>query len=231
MDWSRFLCGFRLDPIAQESPEALVIILHDFGASAVLAPIAARWAATVPTTSFILLDGIEQLGLLPYSLADMDRDPGRGAGSAEFGRAALLLERTFDRQLSSHGFDAHRVVLVGVGYGGTLALRMVLNHGWGCAGVLAFAAKLTLPLPRLLRIDPKVRLVKCFGNGPIDHTGLHDETALLTARGIDTRGVLLSSSTLSDEAVRHGGAYLVELVAHAQRSGRIHIDQEERHAR
>ena len=154
MDWTRFGCGFRLDGKAQGLPEALVIILHDFPAVTDLAAIAARWAAAVPTTSFILLDGIEQLSLLPYGLADADRDFGPGAGSAGLGRAALLLEKVFDRQLSAHGFDARRVVLVGLGYGGEVALRMALNHSWGCAGVLAFATKLTLPLPRLMRIDP-----------------------------------------------------------------------------
>ena len=48
----------------------------------------------------------------------------------------------------------------------------------------------------------------------------------IVERGIDTRGVLLMGSALSDETVRHGGAYLVELVASAQRRGRFHVDQE-----
>jgi predicted esterase len=232
MSWTRFPCGFRLDPIAKGSPEALVVILHDLGAATpILTSIAARWATAVPTTSFILLDGIEQLGLLSCGLdPDMKNDREAGTGPTGLDRAALHLERVFDRHLSSHGFDADLVVLVGVGYGGDLALNMVLNHGWGCAGVLAFEASLTLPFPRLLRIDSKVRLVKSFGNGPVDYGSLHGETASLIARGIDTRGVLLGGSIQSDEAVRHGGAYLVELVAHAQRNGGFHIDQERRHA-
>jgi predicted esterase len=216
MDWIRFSHGFRLDAIDEGSPEALVVLLHDLGDSApVLTSIAARWAAAVPMTSFIVLDGIEQLGLLDV-----------GAGPTTLDGAALRLETLLDRQLRSHRFDANRVVLVGFGYGGTLALHMVLNRGWGCAGILAFAAKLMRPLPRPLRGDPKVRLIECLGDGHIDHSSLHDVVASLTARGIDTRGVLLGGSTLSDEVIRHGGAYLVELVANAQRSGRLHVYQE-----
>jgi predicted esterase len=224
MSWIRFSDGFRLNPIAGGSPEALVVILHDLGASApVLTSIVARWAAAVPTTSFILLDGIEQLGLLSRGLAPHMNLHFDGAEPTRLDRAALRLESLFDEQLCSHGFDTSRVVLVGLGFGGALALHMVLNHGWGCAGVLAFVAKPTRPLPRLLRVDPKVRLIKCLGDGHLDNTSLHDVVASLSARGIDTRGVLLGGSTQSDEAVRHGGAYLVELVANAQRSGRFHV--------
>jgi phospholipase/carboxylesterase len=225
MSWIRFSHGFRLNPIAEGSPEALVVMLHDFGASApVLTSMVARWAAAVPTTSFILLDGVEQLGLLSRGLAPhMNSYRDSGTEPTRLNRAARRLEAVFDEQLCSHGFDTGRVVLVGVGLGGTVALHMVLNHGWGCAGVLAFVAKPTGPLPRLLRIDSKVRLIKCLGDGHLDHTSLHDVVASLSARGVDTRGVLLGGSTQSDEAMRHGGAYLVELVANAQRGGRVDV--------
>ena len=75
------------------------------------------------------------------------------------------------------------------------------------------------PLPRLLRIDHKVRLIECVGDRPTAHSNLRELVAQLGARGIDTRGVLLAGSMLSEPAIRHGGAYLVELVASAQRSG------------
>jgi hypothetical protein len=110
---------------------------------------------------------------------------------------------------------------VGFGYGATLALYMLVRHqGWRYAGVLAFGAKLIRPVPRIVRGAHKVRLIACLGDNA--HSSLRDEVALLTARGIDTRGVVLSGSGLSQEAIRHGGAYLVELVATAQRGARFH---------
>jgi hypothetical protein len=72
----------------------------------------------------------------------------------------------------------------------------------------------------MVRVAHKVRLIACLGDAA--HSSLRDDVALLTARGIDTRGVLLSGSGLSQEAIRHGGAYLVELVATAQRGARFH---------
>jgi predicted esterase len=220
----QFSQGFHLDPIAKGSPQALVVMLHDRGASAApLKLVATRWATSVPTTAFIALDGIEQLE--PASCGHPEH--AMLAGDTEFtliDRTTRNLEPVLERQLRSLRLNPSRLVLVGFGYGGTAALHMVLHQGWNCAGVLAFAATLMLPLPRLLRVAHKVRLIECAGG--VGHSRLRDDVALLTARGIDTRGVLLSGSALSQEAIRHGGAYLVELVATAQQRGdRFHLDR------
>jgi len=202
MAWLEFSLGLRLDPIGKASPEALVVLLHDFGdAAATLTCVAARWATTVPTTAFIAFDRIDQLHS-PSEPAELDR-------------VTRHLEPLLEQQLRSYRLDASRLVLVGFGYGGTLALHMLLHQGVSCVGVVAFAATLARPLPRVLRVDRKVRLIECAADRHIGHGSLRDVVALLTARGIDTRGVLLAGSVLSDQAIRHGGAYLVELVATA----------------
>jgi len=228
MTWVQFPHGFRLDPIAKGSPEALVILLHDLGATAAtLTAVAARWATTVPTTAFIALNAIEQLdppscGLPRHTTPDLDAS----AEPTVLDRAARHIKPQLEQQLRFYRLDASRLVLVGFGYGGTVALHMLLRQGQSCAGVLAFAAQLMRPFPRILRVDYKVRLIECVEVGHIGHSNLRDVVALLTARGIDTRGVLLPGSALSDEAIRHGGAYLVELVATAQRGDRFHVDRE-----
>jgi predicted esterase len=217
--------------IAKGAAQALVVLLHDLGTpAATLTSIAARWSPTVPTTAFVALDGIDQLAVRSSDfgtdaalLSSADAEP------IPLDRAAPNLEALLEHQLRSRRLDATRLVLVGYGYGGTLALHLLLRRGWSCAGVLAFAAQLMLPLPRVLRVDPKVRLIDCVADGHIGHGNLRDFVALLTARGIDARGVTLSGSVLSDEATRHGGAYLVELVATAQRGARFHVDRENRH--
>jgi pimeloyl-ACP methyl ester carboxylesterase len=231
MSWMSFTRRLGRDRIAGRSPEALVVLLHDRGTSAVrLTSVAARWSTTVPTTGFIALDGIEQLEIrccdLPHAA------PGANAGTEPtlLDRAAHNLGALLEHQLRSRRLDRSRLVLVGFGYGGTLALHLLLHRSWRCAGILAFAAQLVRPLPRILRIDCKVRLIDCVANAQTDHSSLRDDVALLTGRGIDARGVLLSGSPLSDEAVRHGGAYLVELVATAQRGDRFHLECESSHA-
>ena len=209
MDWVQFSHGVRLDPIAKGPPEALVALLPDIGACAeTLNLVAMRWVAAVPTTAFIALDTSGQL------------DP----------RAQRPLGPLVEQELRARQLDASRLVLVGFGYGGTLALHLSLHQHWCCAGVLAFAGDLMRPLPRLLDVNHKIRLIACADDGPVDHGSLRDMVVSLTERGIDTRGVTLAGRALSDEAIRHGTAYLVELVATAQRGNRLHIDGESRHA-
>ena len=209
MDWVPFSHGFRLDPIGNGPPEALVVVLPDSGTPAgTLNAVAERWAMAVPTTAFIVLGASEQ------------RDP----------HAPRPLGPLLEQQLRAHRLDASRLVLVGFGEGGTLALHLSLHQNWSCAGVLAFAAKLMRPLPRLLAVNHKIRLIACSGDGPVDHGSLRDTVAALAGRGIDTRGIALAGSALSDEAIRHGTAYLVELVATAQRGNRLHIERASRHA-
>jgi pimeloyl-ACP methyl ester carboxylesterase len=206
----------------------LVVLLHDLGVSAAaLTPVAARWAATVPTAAFNALDGIGQLdGLVSDTSIDVSMDGNPTVlDSATWNLAALI-----EQELRSYRLDAKRLVMVGFGYGGTLALHLLLHRGWNCAGVLAFAAQVVRPLPRILKIDCKVRLIDRRADGQTDHGILRDKVALLTARGIDTRGVLLSGSSLSDEIIRHGGAYLAELVATAQRGDGFNVGRENSHA-
>ncbi len=147
----------------------------------------------MPTTAFVALDGLEQVTATSYDSLDI------AASSTALDHATRHLEPLLEQQLRFHCLDASRLVLVGFGHGGTLALHRVLHQGWSCAGVLAFTARLARPLPRLPRIGCKVRLIESVAPGPADHSNLRDVVALLTARGIDTRGVLLSGSALSDQ--------------------------------
>ncbi|SEF10435.1 Predicted esterase [Rhizobiales bacterium GAS191] len=225
MAWMQFSRGLRLDPVIRPSPEALVILLQDHGTSAAtLAPVAASWATSVPGAAFVALDGFGQFD--PLS----SLDPDANVEPLVLDRVTQHLEPLLGRQLRSYRLDASRLVLVGFGYGGTLALHMVLRRGLGCAGVLAFGAKVMRPLPRIVRVDQKLRLIACAEDGDMDHSSLREVVALLTKYGIDTRAALLPGAALSDQAIRHGGAYLVELVATAQRGDRFHLDRESSHA-
>ena len=102
-----------------------------------------------------------------------------------------------------------------------LVMRLLLHSPKDMvAGALAFAAKLIRPLPRILSIDHKVRLIDDAGDADHNHSSLRDVVALLSARGLDARGVLLNGSAFSNEAIRHGAAYLGELVATAHRGAK-----------
>jgi predicted esterase len=225
MTWMRFSHGFRLDPLAEGPAEAVVVVPH-VASVAVLIPVANRWAMAVPTTAFIALDGMEQLGPSSGCVPSQTPcDPDANVETNVLDRAARHLEQILEHQLREFRLDASRLVLVGFGHGGTLALNMSLRQGRICAGVLAYAAKLMRPLPRTITVAHKVRLIECGENRHVGHTSLREDVALLTARGIDARGVVLAGAALSDAAIRHGGAYLVELVATAQRGDRYHEER------
>lgn len=235
MSWMQYSRGIRLDPVGTKSPEALVVLLHDVGSSAAfLAARLARWATMVPSTAFVALDGAERPVAVPAATAD---GPGHEASAVAAGSelagldlAAPQLAALLGEQLRSCRLDASGLVLAGFGYGGTLALHLALRHGWGCAGVLAYGAKVIRPLPRTLRVPTKVRLIECIGDSDIGYSNVRDTVELLTERGIDTRGVLLAGSVFAEAAIRHGGAYLGELVATAQHGGQFHAKPEIRHA-
>ena len=196
--------GFQLDPVDKGPPEALVVVLQDPGVPAeALRPLADRWAPSVPSSAFVVFDGLPQSTLPERPLAPLIHD-----------------------QLRARRLDVDRLVLVGFAEGGTLALRLLLQQGWNCAGVLAFAARSVRPLSRMHRVDHKIRLIDCDKEGDADYSGLRDFVATLTALGLDARGILLPGSPMSDEAIRHGGAYLAELVATAQRRDRFPVDRE-----
>jgi predicted esterase len=212
MAWKQFSQGYRLNPAAKGSPETLVVLLDDPEASArMLMPAASLWAAAVPTAAFVAFDG------LPAELE------GEGAqqSSAKLERAARHLEPLLVQELNACHLGIGQLVLVGVAAGATLALHLCLLRGWECGGVLGLDAKLERPLPVLPRNGNKVRLIVTAKPDDPGHARLRDLTTSLTSRGIDTRGVVLPGPLLSDETVRHGASYLVELVATAHRRGRL----------
>src|SRR5258706_5051862 len=125
MEWMRFPRGHWLDPIAAGTPAAVAVLLHGPGhATDTVLGVAARWAATVPTTAFVVLDAI----------VPVDRDD--GVDPLLLNRVAQQLEPRLEL------LDADRLRLGGVLEGGTVALDLVLRHSSRWAGVLAFAPPL-----------------------------------------------------------------------------------------
>src|SRR4051812_33274336 len=94
--------------VAKRAPESLVVLLHDSGCSAALiASIAGRWSVTVPSTTFIALDGHslvrEQLRDRSGNLADTASESNDEAASLNI--TAQNLEALLDHQLRSHRLD------------------------------------------------------------------------------------------------------------------------------
>jgi pimeloyl-ACP methyl ester carboxylesterase len=230
MSWISFTPHLRRFHVAEEPPEALVILLHDLGAApATMAPVAARWSSAVRKTTFMALGEVDLLdrGCREHRV-EVTPAANAGVEPTVLDRASQHLETLVRHQLKLHRLEADQLVLVGFGYGGTLALHLLLRRGFGCAGILAIGAELATPLPRVLRIDCKIRLID-VATDRIDHGRLRHVVARFNSRCIDARGVLLAGPLISDNVVRHGTAYLVELVATAQRGNRFHVERTSAH--
>jgi pimeloyl-ACP methyl ester carboxylesterase len=211
---------FRLGQTALRMPEALVVLLHDETySSAQMNLVAERWAISLPETAFEVFE-TSDLGVVR---SDPAADLAGGGLDGEFESGMHDLEPILQSLLRMRRLDPSRLVLIGFGTAGSLALQVALRLSWKCAGVLAIGASLGLPLPQLMRIDQKIRLIQCASGEQGGFAGLRDEVASLAQRGVDARGAAVTGSALSDEAVRHAGAYLVELVANAQRGAPLRL--------
>jgi hypothetical protein len=201
---------FRLGQPALKMPEALVVLLHDETySSAQMNLVAERWATSLPDTAF------EAFETSDLRVAGSDAATELANGGFESGMHDL--EPILQGLLRIRRLDPNRLALIGFGAAGSLALQVALRLSWNCAGVLAIGASLGQPLPERMRINQKIRLIQCASGEQGGFSGLRDEVASLAQRGVDARGAAVTGSALSDEAVRHAGAYLVELVANAQR--------------
>ena len=227
MTWTKAFPGFRLDPIAEGAPDALVVLLHEPAATdATLTNVASCWAPMMPTTAFI---AVERNGA--FALPDDGFDSSAGtdprAQLITLDHAARRLETLIRQHARTFGIEARRLVLAGFGSGGTLALWLSMREAWHGAGVLAIGARLALPFPQPRADAGKIRLIECLPGKSGSSSALPDAVALFRARGIDVRGAVLTASCLSDDAARHGGAYLAELVATAQQGVRARPGQED----
>ena len=207
---------FRLGQTALRMPEALVVLLHDETySSAQMNLVAERWATSLPEAAFEAFE-TSDLGVAKSDAANGELD-------GEFESGMRDLEPILQSLLRMRRLDPSRLVLIGFGTAGSLSLHVALRLRWNCAGVLAIGASLGQPLPEPMWIDQKIRLIQCASGGQGGFSGLRDEVASLAQRGLDARGAAVTGSALSDEAVRHAGAYLVELVANAQRGARLRL--------
>lgn len=216
----RFSHWIKADEPLNGAPEALVVLLQESAYPSVqMKSVTARWAATVPSAAFAVLC-VSDYSSRP--LATNEAGPSTERDRLE--SAAKELKKFIDDQLSARRFQADRLVLAGFGQGGSIALHLLLQQGANCVGVLALDARFIRPISRMKRVDYKIRLIELSDRGAA-HAGLRDFVEVLTGLGIDGRGIRLPGCATSEVAIRHGGAYLAELVATAQRGNRLPLDQ------
>jgi hypothetical protein len=187
MEWSKADVGWIGERIDGPSPELLVAVLASPQASPLdLRTIAADWARSLPSSAFVVFEILTDIGT----------------------RLAAALSRL--------GLPASRLLLVGIGDGGTVCLNIAFQAAPISIGVLIYD-----PQPHLLTppasVNPKakVRLVGFRRDDPMSYDLLGALVRRLRALSIDAQAAELAEPGLTQPAVRLGGAYLTELSASA----------------
>ena len=126
------------------------------------------------------------------------------------------IEARLAAALASLGLPTRRLILVGIGDGGTVCLKVAFEAAPIGIGVLVYNPQPDLPLAAA-PVNPmaKVRLI-----GPTSGSSFHDEllgalVRRLRCLGIDARATELAEHGLTRSAIRLGAAYLAELSASA----------------
>ena len=182
--------------------EAMVVLLHPYGAEAAALALMRGWKPAVPTTA---------LSALPV------------AGSTGTGQAWDAIVHGLERS----GLPLSRLVLAGVAGAQDAALQLAFSPAAaGCAGVLALGDGLP-PLTVLGDLPaegrPRIRLVWTADDPLFCAAALGDMLRCLRATGLDAQGAVLARADPAARAtgvsapppalLRLGGAYVAELVA------------------
>jgi hypothetical protein len=204
MNWTENAQDLLIGPAAGGVPEVLAVLLHDrVVARQTARGVAARWAAGVPSTAFLIPACCDY--------GEFRAVPDAAVLDAEARRLMPLIVQ----YLYAYHLDARRLVLIGCGLGGTLALYLGLRRGLAQAGLLAFAAGLTDALCPTGRTTGKVRIIACADTREPALSRLGPFMDQLNRRGINVRGVAMDRRSERQAMLRLGGAYLAELVATA----------------
>jgi phospholipase/carboxylesterase len=143
----RPLDGPRLQPRAGASVDALVVLLHGYGANGDdLIALADGWHERLPSAAFAAPNAPDTIPGMPGSLQWFPltmRDPSEYWRGVVAARPAL--DRFLDTELARYRLDARKLVLVGFSQGTMMALHAGLRRATPPAAVVGFSGLLAGP--------------------------------------------------------------------------------------
>ena len=181
------LDGPRHPPAGGGAPDALVILLHGYGADGFdLISLAPHWGAAVPGAQFVS----------PHAPYPCEMGFGRqwfgvqglGAESylASVRAAASILDAFIDGELAASGLAEDRLALVGFSQGTMMALHVAPRRAAPAAGVVGFSGRLVdaALLVEETASRPPFLLVHGDADEIVSHAALAEAAAGLEAAGI-----------------------------------------------
>jgi phospholipase/carboxylesterase len=218
------LDGPRLAPRSGRAPNALVVLLHGYGADGRdLIDLGEAWAPLLPDAAFVAPHAPEPCAVAPVGrqwfgyVARDDRERWTGVEASEAALSGFL-----DAELARHGLGDDRMALVGFSQGTMMALHVGLRRARPCAGILGYSGIHVLPSEReqeeaAKRIvsRPPVLLIHGTEDVVVDPSYLPRAVASLDAHGVETESLLLPGlgHSIDQIGLERGGAFLKRVLA------------------
>jgi phospholipase/carboxylesterase len=212
------LDGPRLAP-ASGPARQLVVFLHGYGADGNdLIEIGRAWQPLLPHAAFVSPHAPEPCGQAPVGrqwFALTFRDPDERWVGAN--KAAPILERFLDAELSRHKLPPSALALVGFSQGTMMALHVGLRRAVAPAAIVGYSGLLVTPpdgnletLAAEIKSRPPVLLVHGDRDDLIPPQALFQSVQALAALGISAEWHLSPGigHGIDAEGLRHGGEFL-----------------------
>ncbi|MBT5414677.1 MAG: alpha/beta fold hydrolase [Rhodospirillaceae bacterium] len=156
------LSGPAMPPVRGGAPDALVVLLHGYGADGNdLIALAPHLGQAAPGAQFVSPNAPFpcEMGFGRQWFGASDRSPEAYLGGTR--AAAAILDGFLDDQLAALGLEEGRMALVGFSQGTMMALHVAPRRPTACAGVVGYSGRLVAPelLPEEAVSRPPVVLV------------------------------------------------------------------------
>jgi phospholipase/carboxylesterase len=218
------LDGPRLAPRSGRAPNALVVLLHGYGADGRdLIGLGEFWAPLLPDAAFVSPHAPEPCAVAPVGrqwfdyVERNDRERWIGVQAAEAALSGFL-----DAELARHGLSDDRMALVGFSQGTMMALHVGLRRAHRCAGIHGYSGIHVLPSERELEVAsgrvasrPPVLLIHGDEDEVVAPSYLPRAVASLAAHGIAAESVLSAGlgHSIEQAGLERGGAFLAKILA------------------
>lgn len=218
------LDGPRLAPRSGRTPNALVVLLHGYGADGRdLIDLGEMWAPLLPDAAFVSPHAPEPCAVAPVGrqwfgyVERNDRERWIGVQAAEGALSSFL-----DAELARHGLSDDRMALVGFSQGTMMALHVGLRRPRPSAGILGYSGIHVLPSDRereeaskRIISRPPVLLIHGTQDAVIDPSYLPRAVASLDAHGVAVESLLSPGlgHGIDRAGLERGAAFLAKVLA------------------
>jgi phospholipase/carboxylesterase len=211
------LTGPAMPPVRGGAPDALVVLLHGYGADGNdLIALAPHLGQAVPGAQFVSPNApfpCEMgFGRQWYGAANRSTEAYLAGSRA----AASILDGFLDDQLAALGLEEGRLALIGFSQGTMMSLHVAPRRPTACAGVVGYSGRLVAPdlLPEEAVSRPPVMLVHGDADAVVPYEALAEAQA-----GLEAAGFVVESHTrpglghgIDQEAMALGARFLARIL-------------------